>query len=177
MSEDKSKALLEFLLTRRSIRRFKPDKPPIELVLKVLDVARYAPSARNLQPWEFIIVDDAEIKNKLAELHVGAAPLKNAPMAIAVVSDKDISPVSYLVDGANAAIYILLGLHAVGLGGVWIQTLRDTERIQEILGLPKNKIPVAIIAIGYPDEQPKPKQRKPLEELVHYNRYGERIKH
>lgn len=163
---------LEFLRSRRSIRRFKPDKPPLDLVLKVLDTARYAPSAKNSQPWEFIVVDDPEVKDRLSVLHGGAKPLKNAPMAIVVVSDRSVSPTSYLVDGANATMYILLGLHAVGLGGVWIQTLRDVQRIQEILGLPENKIPVSIIALGYPDEKPEPKPRKLLEELVHYNRYG-----
>lgn len=167
---------LEFLKSRRSIRKFKPDKPPLDLVLKILDVARYAPSAMNLQPWEFIVVDDPEIKDKLSELHGGARPLKNAPMAIVVVSDKNVSPTSYLVDGANVTMYILLGLHAVGLGGVWIQTLRNPQRIQELLGLPENKVPVAIIALGYPDEKPEPKPRKPLEELVHYNKYGTKIK-
>ncbi len=166
--------LIEFLKSRRSIRKFKPEKPPLELILKVLDTARFAPSAKNSQPWEFIIIDDPEVKSKLAGIHVGARPLENAPMAIVVVSDKTKSPTSYLVDGANAVMYILLALHAVGLGGVWIQTLRDVEKIQEILGLPSEKIPVAIIALGYPDESPKPKPRRPLEELVHYNRYGVR---
>ncbi len=164
--------LIEFLKSRRSIRRFKPEKPPLDLVLKVLDTARFAPSAKNSQPWEFIIVDDPKVKSKLAGIHVGAKPLENAPMAIVVISDKTKSPTSYLVDGANAVMYILLALHAVGLGGVWIQTLRDIEKIQEILGLPNEKIPVAIIALGYPDESPKPKPRRPLEELVHYNKYG-----
>ena len=166
--------LLDFLKSRRSIRRFKSEKPPLFLVLKVLDVARFAPSAKNSQPWEFIVVDDPNVKEKLARIHVGARPLENAPMAIVVVSDKTRSPTSYLVDGANAVMYILLALHAVGLGGVWIQTLRNIKEIQEILSIPEEKIPVAIIALGYPDESPKPKPRRPLEELVHYNKYGAR---
>jgi len=67
---------LEFLKSRRSIRRFKEEKPPLELILKAIDVARYAPSAKNSQPWRFIIIDDPEVKTKLAEIHLWARPLK-----------------------------------------------------------------------------------------------------
>ncbi|WFO74972.1 nitroreductase family protein [Desulfurococcaceae archaeon MEX13E-LK6-19] len=170
-----SRQHIEFLLTRRSIRRFEDKPVPRDLLLKVIDVARYAPSAKNLQPWEFIIVDDPEVKKKLSGIHVGARPLENAPAAIVVVADKELSPVSYLVDGANATMYILLAAHAYGLGTVWIQTLRNISEIQKILGLPENKVPVAIIAIGWPAEKPGPRPRKPLEELVHINKYGNRL--
>ncbi len=70
---------IEFLKSRRSIRVFKPEPVPEDLLLKVLDTARYAPSAHNSQPWRFIIVDDPDVKEKLAKLHGGCKPLKNAP--------------------------------------------------------------------------------------------------
>lgn len=167
--------LLEFLKSRRSIRKFKPQSPPRDLVLKAIDVARFAPSARNSQPWRFIIVEDTEIKSKLASIHIYASPLKNAPLAVVVVCHVDESPTSYMLDCANATIYFLLAVHALGLGAVWIQTLRNIEEIRSILGIPENVIPVAIIALGYPDESPSPKPRKPLEELVFMNKYGVRL--
>jgi nitroreductase len=167
--------LLEFLKSRRSIRKFKPQSPPRDLVLKAIDVARFAPSARNSQPWRFIIVEDAEIKSKLASIHIYASPLKNAPLAVVVVCHVDESPTSYMLDCANATIYFLLAVHALGLGAVWIQTLRNIEEIRSILGIPENVIPVAIIALGYPDESPSPKPRKPLEEVVFMNKYGVRL--
>ncbi|MEM3905002.1 MAG: nitroreductase family protein, partial [Sulfolobales archaeon] len=74
-----SEELLNFLISRRSIRKFRPDPVPDELILKILDVARYAPSARNSQPWVFIVVKDPEVKRKLANVHVWAKPLENAP--------------------------------------------------------------------------------------------------
>ncbi|MCC6034524.1 MAG: nitroreductase family protein [Desulfurococcaceae archaeon] len=167
--------LLEFLKSRRSIRKFKPQSPPRDLVLKAIDVARFAPSARNSQPWRFIIVEDTEIKSKLASIHIYASPLKNAPLAVVVVCHVDESPTSYMLDCANATIYFLLAVHALGLGAVWIQTLRNIEEIRSILGIPENVIPVAIIALGYPDESPSPKPRKPLEEVVFMNKYGVRL--
>uniref|UniRef100_A0A7J3KFZ9 Nitroreductase family protein n=1 Tax=Staphylothermus marinus TaxID=2280 RepID=A0A7J3KFZ9_STAMA len=164
--------LIEFLKTRRSIRRFKQEKPPIELVLKAIDTARYAPSARNSQPWRFIIIDERSLIEKLAKIHHGAKPLENAPLAIAVVCHMDESPVSYMVDCANATTYLLLALHALGLGAVWIQTLRNIDEIKKLLNIPDNAIPIALVAIGYPDEAPVAKQRKPLEEIVYLNNYG-----
>jgi nitroreductase len=67
---------------------------------------------------------------------------------------------------------IMLAAHALGLGTVWLQTLRNVSEIQGIVGLPKNYVPVAMLALGYPDEKPSPKKRKELKEIVYLNRYG-----
>jgi Nitroreductase len=166
---------LEFLKSRRSIRRFKPEPPPKELILKAIDTARYAPSAKNSQPWRFIIVDDPDLKNKLASIHFSAIPLYNAPLAIVVVCQIDESPTSYMLDCANSTLYLLLALHALGLGAVWIQALRNIEEIKQALLIPNNAIPVAIIAVGYPDETPQHRPRKPLSEIVYLNKYGNKV--
>jgi nitroreductase len=163
---------LEFLKSRRSIRRFKSEPPPRELILRAIDTARYAPSAKNSQPWRFIIVDDPDLKSKLANIHLSARPLYNAPLAIVVVCQIDESPTSYMLDCANATLYLLLALHALGLGAVWIQALRNIEEVKQALSIPNNAIPVAIIAVGYPDETPQPRPRKPLSEIVYLNKYG-----
>jgi len=81
-----------------------------------------------------------------------------------------------MLDCANATLYFLLALHALGLGATWIQSLRNVEELKELLGLPNHVVPVAIIAIGYPDENPPPRPRKPLEEIVFYNKYGVKSK-
>jgi nitroreductase len=167
-----SEELLNFLISRRSIRKFRPDPVPDELILKILDVARYAPSARNSQPWVFIVVKDPEIKKKLANVHLWAKPLENAPVGIVVACNTEVSPESYQVDCANATMQIMLAAHALGLGTVWLQTLRNVSEIQGIVGLPKNYVPVAMLALGYPDERPSPKKRKELKEIVYLNRYG-----
>jgi nitroreductase len=81
-----------------------------------------------------------------------------------------------MVDCANATMYIMLAAHALGLGTVWIQTLRNVEDIQKILNLPSSYIPVALLAIGYPDESPAPKPRKSLEEIAYLNMFGNPLK-
>jgi len=167
--------LLEFLLTRRSIRQFKPDPVPDDLILKVLDLARYAPSAGNRQPWVFVVVKDPEVRGKLASLRSGAAPLARAPVGIVVACDRSTSQLSYQVDCACVTMYIMLAAHALGLGTVWIQALANTEEIQKLVGLPENYVPVAIVALGYPAEKPQPRPRKPLEEIVYLNRFGVRM--
>ncbi len=163
--------LIEFLKTRRSIRRFKKEKVPMEIIEKILDVARYAPSAHNSQPWRFIVIDDRDVLDKLSRIHGGGKPLKNAPQAIIVACDERASPDSYLLDCANATIYIQLAAHALGLGTVWIQTMRNIDDIRKILGMPGHIVPASILAIGYPDEEPEPRPRIQLEKIICINKY------
>lgn len=172
-----SNDMLNFLLTRRSIRRFKPDPVPDELLIKILDVARYAPSARNSQPWAFIVVKDPEIKKKLANVHIWAKPLENAPVGVVIACNNEVSPESYQVDCANATMQLMLAAHAVGLGSVWLQTLRNISEVQEIIGLPKNYVPIAMLALGFPNETPMAKKRKELKEIVYLNRFGSEFIH
>ena len=157
---------LEFLLSRRSIRKFEDRDVPMDLVMKALDVARYAPSAANRQPWRFYVVKRREIIEKLSEIHPGAAPLKGAKLAIVVTGVESESPRSYHIDAALAAMYLWLALHCLGLGAVWIQTLKDPDLVRQIVGIPSGELPVAILAVGWPAEKPSPKPRKSLEEIV-----------
>lgn len=166
---------LKLLLSRRSIRVFENREVSDELIKRILDVARYAPSAKNSQPWEFIVVRDEEVKRRLASIHRYAYPLQGAPVAIAVLCNPKLSPDSYLVDCANATIYLMLAAHALGLGTVWIQSLRNVKEINEILGAPEDRVPVALIALGWPAERPEARPRRELKEIVYMNRYGERI--
>lgn len=165
---------LDLLLTRRSVRKFEDREVSDEDLRKVLDAARYAPSARNSQPWEFVVVKDRRLIEELGRVHKYASPLLNAPLAVVVLCDPKLSPTSYLVDCANATTYLMLAAHALGLGSVWIQSLRDTERINSLVGAPADKVPVAVLALGYPAEHPSPPKRKDLSELVHLNKYGSR---
>ena len=166
---------LEALLTRRSIRVFLDKEVELDKILKAIDIARYAPSAKNSQPWRFIIITDRDKLEKLARLHGGASPLYSARLAVIVLANKYESPTSYLVDGSLAALYFWLALHCMGLGAVWIQTLRNVEEINELVDAPSEYVPVAIFAIGYPGEKPHAKPRRPLEEIVFINKYGVRI--
>ncbi|MEM1683825.1 MAG: nitroreductase family protein [Ignisphaera sp.] len=175
MNISEKEILIKFLLTRRSIRKFKPDPIDMETVKRILDIARYAPSAGNRQPWIFIVVTDKEIKTKLAAIHPWAYPLNEAPIGIVIACDKNVSPDSYQVDCANATMYVMLAAHALGLGTVWLQTLKNIGDIQKILNLPSNYIPISMIALGYPAESPQLRSRKSLGDITYINSYGNRL--
>lgn len=161
-----SEQYIEFLKTRRSIRKFKDTPIDDNVLMSILDTARFAPSARNSQPWKFIIIKDPVIKESLSKIHQWSWPLSKAPLGIAVACDTTVSPNSYMLDCSNATMYIMLAAHAYGLGTVWIQTVRDNDRIREILKLPENYFVVSLLAVGYPDESPAPRPRKPLNEII-----------
>ncbi len=167
-------ALLEFLRSRRSIRRFQDREVPQDLLFKVLDTARWAPSSRNRQPWEFVVIRRKETLRRMSELSPGAHPLRGASAAVVVVVDPDKAPVTHLIDGALVSLYIQLAAHAVGLGTVWIEALKIADGLREILGIPEKLLPVSVIAVGFPAESPPPRPRKPLEELLHFESYGRR---
>ncbi|MEM0093642.1 MAG: nitroreductase family protein [Thermofilum sp.] len=165
----------ELLLSRRSIRRYKPDPVELELILKALDVARFAPSAHNRQPWEFVVVRDRATLEKLSRVHRWSGPVAGAQAAIVVLADRRQAPDSFLQDGSIAATYLWLALHCVGLGTVWIYTLQEAEAIREVIGAPEHLFPVAIFPVGFPAEQPKARPRKELRELVHLDSYGKKL--
>lgn len=166
---------LRILLSRRSIRKFKDKDIPIDIILKALDIARYAPSASNSQPWRFIIVDNREILNELSRLHIGSELLQRSKIGIVILTNSRESPDSYIVDASLAGMYLWLALHCLGLGAVWIQTLRNINEIRKILDIPDEILPIGILAVGWPDENPIPRYRKSLNEIVYINRYAEKI--
>ena len=160
------------LLERRSVRVYQDRELPLETILGILDVARWAPSARNRQPWEFVVVRDRSTLNRLSRIHIGARPLELARAAIVVLCDKERAPDTHLVDCANAALYIMLAAHCAGVGTVWINSLRNMDEVREAVGAPENMVPVAIISMGYPAEKPEAKPRRRLGEMVHLERFG-----
>ena len=166
-----SNPLIRFLVTRRSIRRFRSEDVSDDLLVEIVDTARWAPSSKNRQPWEFIIVKNRETLKKLSKCYPYAGPLSEASAAIAVIGDPKISPKTYLLDCANATMCILLAAHALGLGAVWINSLENEEMVK-LLNIPKDKTLVSIVAIGWPAEDPKPKPRKNIVEITYYESYG-----
>jgi len=161
---------LEAIKTRRSIRRYKKTPVPQEKLEEILDAGRWAPSARNSQPWKFIVLSDSQVKEKVAELLAFGKFLAEAPLGIAVVVDPTVSghPAE---DGALAAYSMLLAAHSLGLGGCWINPSLGEEELKETLGIPRGERLISVISIGYPDEAPS-RTRKGLEDITFTNRYG-----
>ncbi len=78
-----------------------------------------------------------------------------------------------MLDCANVTTYLLLAVHAMSLGAVWIQTLRSVDEVRRILKVPEGRVPVAIVAVGWPAESPKPKPRRDLKDILYLNCYDE----
>ena len=157
---------LELIKTRRSIRRYKKKAVPEDLVEKILEAGRWAPSASNSQPWEFIILRDGKIREEVAKATTYGKFLADAPLGIAVVIDPKASthPVE---DGAITTQNMLLAAHALGLGTCWIGSYGSVYegKVKQILRIPKEKRVLSIISIGFPAESPK-STRKEIEEIT-----------
>jgi nitroreductase len=166
--------VFEAIKSRRSIRKYTKDPVPEDLIVKILDAGRWAPSASNRQPWSFIVLKDEEVRRKIAEATTYGKFLAEAPLGIAVVVDPQASthPVE---DGAIAAQNMLLAAHALGLGACWIGSYNSfyEEKIKIILSIPKNKRLLSIISIGFPAESPT-KTRKELRQIVFTDQYGKK---
>jgi nitroreductase len=167
---------LEALRTRRSIRSYKTS--PVSDAVKniLLECAMSAPSANNLRPWYFILLNDKKIRYSIAKFHPFAKMLRKAPGAIAVCGNLDIeNEKNYLaLDCAAATENILLAAHALGLGAVWIGIYPREERItalSQILQLPAHILPISVVAYGYPSEKKGPLKRFD-EKRIYFDRWG-----
>ncbi len=164
--------MLEAIKTRRSIRKFKKDKVPPRLLKEVLEAARWAPSARNSQPWRFIVIADEDLRRRVANATTAGKFLAEAPLGIAVAVDTRATrhPAE---DGAAATMNILLAAHALGLGACWIGSHGSPyeEEVKRMLGIPEGWTLLSIIALGCPDERPA-SRRLDLKELVYVNKFG-----
>ena len=175
---DNGQAAIENIMTRTSIRQYKDQPVEQEKIDIMLKAAMAAPTAVNLQPWHFIVIDD---KNTL-KLLSGQQP-NNAPLMIAVCGDtnkttmpdgKGKLPDFWVQDVSAATENLLLAAHAQGLGAVWTGVYPVMERVAEVanvLNCPENIIPLAVVRIGYPDESPEPKD-KFKQENISYNKFG-----
>jgi nitroreductase len=160
------------LYGRRSIRKFKPDPVPRALVEQVMHAGIWAPSSCNYQMWDLVAVDDPKVNARLASLSLQMA---NAPVNIVVSYGREFSEEgSANIQSASALIQNMsLAAHALGLGTFWITQMGDGERVREEVGLPYDRLVIAVLAIGWPKVLPKagPK-RRPLSSVSHWNHYA-----
>lgn len=161
---------IEAMKTRRSIRSFKPDPVPKEIIEDIIDCARLAPTALNYQPWEFIVVTDPQMRKRIADETDYGKFIAQAPVCIAVFC-KDVK--YYLEDGSAATQNILLAAHAHGLGACWVAGDKKpyANRIAELLGVPSGYKLVSLIPIGYPAEKPGRISKRKLSEVIHWEKF------
>jgi nitroreductase len=166
--------VLETIRTRRSIRKYKKELVPEEMLKQVLEAGRWAPSANNSQPWNFIVLRDEKLRKKIAEVTKYGKFLADAPLGIVVVVDPDVST-HPAEDGAIATQNMMLAAHALGLGTCWIGSYGSVheERVKQMLKIPEKKRLLSIFALGFPTEVTESK-RKGLEEIVFTDAYEKR---
>lgn len=160
-------SVLDAIYTRTSIRSYTDKAVEPEKIEQILRAGMSAPTARNQQPWAFVVIDDKAVMTQLADSLPYAKMLASAPVAIVVCGDLSKAlegeGATYWIQDASAATEnILLAAHGLGLGAVWTGAYPVMDRvkaIRQVLGLPSQIIPLNVIPMGYPDNVPAPKDK------------------
>ncbi|MBA7521037.1 NADH dehydrogenase [subsurface metagenome] len=169
--------VLEVIQKRQSVRKYKKDPIPEKAFMRVLEAARLAPSGKNFQPWKFIIVKDKALKEKLAQASAGQFFMAEAPIIIVGCGFPDNCYAhmgrymkSWSVDVTIALDHLMLQAQEEGLGTCWIGSFEE-EEVKAILNIPENVKVLALTPLGYPDEIPRFRGRKSLDEIISYDRF------
>lgn len=167
-------SVTEAIRNRRSVRQFRKEPVSGEVVDQILESGLWAPSGKNNQPWKFAVIRDEPLKEALAGLTHYRSVIKNGPVCIAVFLDqaqsydrtKDVQAIGASIQN------MLLTLHALGLGGVWLgEILKNREKAEELLGAGRELELMAVIALGHRNERKgDPGEREPLEKMVFLRR-------
>lgn len=160
---------IEALKTRRSVRQYKPDPVPREVLEDLVDCGRLAATAVNAQPWEFVVVTDATLRRRIAETTDHGPFIADAAACIVVLC-KDCK--YYLEDGSAATQNILVAARAHGLGSCWVAGDKKpyADAIREMVGAPAGYRLVSLIPVGFPAHVAPPPKR-PLKDVLHWDRF------
>ena len=167
----------DLLRRRRSVRRFENRPVPHDLLRQALDMARWAPSGANRQPWHFIVVTDDGARRQLADSARAAlfdlnAHLREAGAVIVACSDPRVSK-WHLYDVSAAVMCLLLALQSLGLGACWVGMF-DEARVKQLLDIPAALRVAALVPVGYSAERPAPSPRLEVGEITFWQRWGGR---
>jgi len=156
----------EVIKTRRSVRKFESKPVPEDVVRDILDCARLAPTANNIQPWIFGAVLDGDLKKEISELTDHGKFIKGCPVCFAVFADSTTK--YFLEDGSAATENILLGCTAHGI--VAGHKKAYAESVRKLLNVPEPYKLISLVAAGYSRQKPSPK-KKSLQEITFFDRY------
>jgi nitroreductase len=171
-------ALNSLLRRRRMVRRFRSTPVGKAKVRRLLQVAMRAPSAGHTEPWEFVVVRDETMRKALGRAAFGQMFVAEAPVIIVVCADLRRSQPQYgdrserygFIDTAFASLLLLLAVVEEGLGACFVGAFNDAK-VSQLLGLPGEVRPVALIPVGYPAKTPPSQKLRPLREMVHEERW------
>ena len=157
---------------RRSIRRYQSKPVPAEDLKIILECARLAPSAGNRQPWHFLVVREEETKRRLAEACFGQKWMAEAGAIVCAVGLPEVSNAWYRVDVAIAMQNLVLAATSLGYGTCWVGAFEEAK-VKEVLGIPAEVSVVALTPLGTPAAQPEARDRRPFEEVLSGERFGQ----
>lgn len=163
--------LVQVLKGRRSVRSFEPRPVPDEIIRDILDCARLAPTALNIQPWLFGAVTEAQLKKQIADITDYGKFIKDCAVCFAVFADS--GKKYFLEDGCAATENILLACTAHGIASCWVAGHQKAyaPSIATLLRVPEPYTLVALVAAGYSGDRPSPK-KKSLDEVSFFNRFS-----
>lgn len=167
--------LLDVIKNRRSVRSYKKQNLPYGMLEKLLEAARWAPSAGNVQPWAFVVASTMGIKRNISLAAYGQKALEEASVVIVVCADEKRAEQSYgtrgktlycLQDTAAAIQNILLTAQSLGLASCWIGAFKEDE-VKKVIMAPKGIRPVALVTVGYSNEATISRDRRPIDEILY----------
>lgn len=164
-------SIVDLILKRRSVRRYAKKRVAEEVLSKVLEAGRQAPSADNVQPWHFIVLKDSSIREKMSRGRYNSF-VKDSAFTIVgcgYVGDADGRRWS-TIDTTIALQNMVIAAWVQGVGSCWIGDFQE-EEAKKLLGIPEDWKIVALVSFGYPTDQPRERQKKPLEEIIGYNKF------
>ena len=167
--------IYDLIRSRRTVRTFKPDPVPDEVLHKILQAGRMAPSSSDSQPWHFIVINNRETLKTLGGICTQGAFLADAPMAIAFIMDNAPRPD---LDAGRAIQQMELVAWSEGLGTcfVGLRQIEQMNQVKELLGIPAEMELITLLPFGYREEGFKTKgaTRKPMSDMVHHERFGQK---
>jgi nitroreductase len=161
---------LEAIKQRRSVRKFRADSVDRALLEQLVDCGRLAPTAMGKEPWEFVVVTEADMRKRIAGTTDYGKFIAEAPACVAVFC-KDVK--YYLEDGCAATENILVAAAALGLGACWVAGDKKgyAEKVRRMLGVPEGYRLVSLLPVGHPADRPAGKQKRSLEAVLHWEKF------
>lgn len=160
---------------RRSVRAYKPAEVEEEKLKKILEAARLSPSASNRQDWRFIVVRNTETRKRLAKAAFGQVFVGEAPVVIVACGTEPKTTMAcgqptHTVDVSIACAFMILEAYELGLGTCWVGAFNEGE-VKKVLEIPEPIRVVAVIPLGYPDEDPPQRTRKDLDKIICFEKF------
>lgn len=168
--------VMEAIRRKRAVRKYKDEPIPAETIEQILYAGRRAQSSKNSQPWHFVVVQNRDTLNALADMGDYTAHLRTAPLAIVILTPDPKNLYWVMFDAGQSASYMQLAALELGVGSC-VTTLHRPDPSRELLGYPDNLYLTMLIAFGYPadpatlEAPPRTGGRKSTHELIHYERW------